>query len=173
MRERTKKVGSFSRREKYPFSTLILRLLNFEVSEENNECFEWQGRKNVGGYGQILYFGRNVLAHRVLMEIKIGRKLPPKILVCHKCDNPSCVNLDHLFLGTHKDNALDMAAKGRGNQQKKTHCRLGHEYTKENTYVLHASSGTERRCKKCLARKAREKRARKKALLVAKKGGAV
>jgi hypothetical protein len=163
-------VGQFSRREMFPFTTLLVRLLNFQMSE-NNDCYEWQGNFNASGYGQMKYFGKNVLAHRVLMEIFLGRRLPKNILVCHHCDNPACINLEHLFLGTHKDNALDMVAKGRGNSQKKTHCPLGHEYTKENTYILNASSGKERRCKTCLARKEREKRAKKKALLAAKEGG--
>jgi len=84
----------------------------------NGECFEYQGSRNVDGYGRVKIGGRNgkfVLAHRFIYEKMIG-VIPDKILVCHTCDNPPCVNPDHLFLGTHQDNMNDMKKKGRAHR---------------------------------------------------------
>lgn len=54
-----------------------------------------------------------VLAHRFSLSLKIGRPLKSNELACHKCDNPSCVNPNHLFIGTHTDNMKDRSEKGR------------------------------------------------------------
>ncbi len=65
-------------------------------------------------YGCVNFRGKSTLAHRVSWIIHNG-EIPDGMLVCHKCDNPGCVNPNHLFLGTHRDNALDMHNKGRAN----------------------------------------------------------
>ena len=85
-------------------------------------CLIYQGYKNKDGYGMIWYIDENgkrtsSVAPRMLYKLKLG--IPDlNLQVCHKCDNPSCVNIEHLFLGTAKDNVNDMLHKGRGNHAK-------------------------------------------------------
>lgn len=73
-------------------------------------CWNWGGVKHPRGYGIFTFQGRTVRAHRFVMRDQIKST----DLVCHKCDNPSCVRPDHLFVGTHKVNTDDMMSKGRG-----------------------------------------------------------
>ena len=75
-------------------------------------CLEYQGVRNSDGYGQIKVDGKMLLAHRVAYELAHG-PIPSGLCVCHRCDNPSCCNPDHLFLGTHNENVKDMIDKGR------------------------------------------------------------
>lgn len=64
------------------------------------------------GYGQIMQFGKMLAAHRVSFELHYG-PIPLGMFICHSCDNPSCVNPEHLFIGTNKDNQQDAISKGR------------------------------------------------------------
>jgi hypothetical protein len=75
------------------------------------ECWPWQAATNNEGYGKIWYDGKLRLATHVSWMLRYGQ-LPSKHL-CHTCDNPPCVNPDHLFEGTFQDNYNDMVAKGR------------------------------------------------------------
>ena len=78
------------------------------------ECWLWQANKNNMGYGMIqsLEYGRKILAHRASFIIKNG-PIKDDICVLHRCDTPSCVNPNHLFLGTKLENNKDRDAKGR------------------------------------------------------------
>ncbi len=79
-------------------------------------CILWSGAKNKAGYGRIGlggYAGKGVPATRVSYEEFIG-PVAPGLYVLHHCDNPSCINPFHLFLGTQADNMADMRSKGRG-----------------------------------------------------------
>jgi hypothetical protein len=75
-------------------------------------CWEWTGSRNKYGYGVIGINWKTKLTHRVAYELKNG-PIPEGLFVCHHCDNPCCVRPDHLFLGSQKDNMIDMVKKGR------------------------------------------------------------
>ena len=79
---------------------------------KTSNCWLWTGYINEKGYGRLRYGGKLVYAHR-LSYLLHNQQLPSDLCVLHKCDNPPCVNPDHLFLGTKKQNNEDMASKGR------------------------------------------------------------
>lgn len=85
--------------------------------DKSGECWEWMASKGAQGYGIFYAFlpgssrQRHYRAHRVAFMIENGYY--PKLMVCHHCDNPSCVRPDHLFAGTSLDNNQDKIAKGR------------------------------------------------------------
>jgi len=94
--------------------------LRFESKYKQNKetsCWEWVCYLNCDGYGrfstQVLGKWKGMLAHRASYAL-YKTFIPEGLLVLHRCDNPSCVNPDHLFLGTNQDNTDDMIAKGRG-----------------------------------------------------------
>lgn len=121
-------------------------------------CWEWIGAPGSGGYGQRRFEGKPTGAHRVSWIMENG-PIPNGLWVLHKCDNPPCVRPDHLFLGTHVDNMVDMTAKGRHAELRVTHCPAGHEYDDANTYIRPQGK---RRCQACHRI---EQRARKRAAL--------
>jgi hypothetical protein len=86
----------------------------WEKVDKAGECWEWTAARNPLGYGLIGISAarRCGLAHRVSWELNFG-PIPAGLLVCHRCDNPSCVRPAHLFLGTHRDNHMDKINKGR------------------------------------------------------------
>src|SRR5690349_6165276 len=80
-----------------------------------NGCWVWIGYRHNGTHGRrgiISIKGKDIYVHRFSWEIHNG-EIPKDMCVCHRCDNPICVNPDHLFLGTHQDNVRDMVQKGR------------------------------------------------------------
>jgi hypothetical protein len=86
--------------------------LHYTVNEETG-CWEWNRARNPAGYGHKGINGKVVNAHRYVYEMYNGKLAEGKV-VCHKCDQPPCVNPDHLFEGTTKDNNNDARRKGRG-----------------------------------------------------------
>ena len=81
--------------------------------EKGPGCWLWRGARATNGYGQVRVDYRLWLAHRYVLLLE-GRPAPDGLMVCHSCDTPLCVRPEHLFLGTAKDNAVDMSLKGRG-----------------------------------------------------------
>lgn len=88
-----------------------------KTKQADSGCIEWIGSVKPDGYGNAWHNGSNIPAHRLSWILHHGQ-IPHGMFVCHKCDNPRCVNVDHLFVGTHTDNMRDMFAKGRSRWQK-------------------------------------------------------
>jgi len=76
------------------------------------ECWNWKGETEKGGYGKFPNPGKEKRAHRFSYQLHYGR-VPPGLFVCHRCDNPTCVNPNHLYAGTAFDNARDASVRGR------------------------------------------------------------
>lgn len=86
-----------------------------------DECWEWTGGKNSTSnplqfYGTVWMRGRKWKTHRVAYALS-RNGIPGNVLVCHHCDNPPCCNPFHLFVGTHKDNAMDCVKKKRNTRE--------------------------------------------------------
>lgn len=96
----------------------IARFWNKVKTGNKDVCWEWMAARNEKGYGIINIRYKTVIATRVVWTIVNG-EIPDGIFVLHKCDNPPCCNPEHLFLGTIRDNAIDMASKGRSRKGKK------------------------------------------------------
>lgn len=101
-----------SHNTRMPRGTAHGRFWKSVIKGTKNECWEWQGTRHVQGYGTIGVRGKTLKAHRFSWELHNG-EIPDDMEVCHKCDNPPCVNPFHLFLGSHQDNIDDMVAKRR------------------------------------------------------------
>ena len=82
-------------------------------ADGDSECWRWKAGKNGHGYGVFKIRGRHLGAHRIAYQERRG-EIPEGMLICHHCDNRSCCNPAHLFVGTPDDNAKDRDSKGRG-----------------------------------------------------------
>lgn len=85
---------------------------NLKVLKVSCGCWLWMGHSRKGTYGDLKIDGKYKQAHRVSLELYKNKTIPTGNIVCHKCNIPSCVNPDHLYIGTHKDNAFDRRAAG-------------------------------------------------------------
>jgi len=119
--------------------------------EPMSGCWLWVGATDSCGYGRIrIATHKTQAAHRYSYQLHVGN-IESELYVCHKCDNPTCVNTEHLFVGTQKDNMLDCVIKGRHRSQEVTHCPRGHAYEGDNLVITHTERGNHRQrmCKIC------------------------
>lgn len=127
---------------------LLDRLLANASISGAGECWEWNGATLNSGYGCIRENRKTLLAHRVSYELHIGA-IPPRVDICHRCDNRLCINPAHLFIGTRSDNMRDALSKKRMPWQHRTQCKHGHPVAPYE------------RCKVCAADRVKKHRAAK------------
>lgn len=113
------------------------------------ECWPWNGPLDSHGYGLFCWENGQRHASRYALEERLGRQLG-SLFALHTCDNPRCVNPNHLFPGTQLDNLRDMARKGRTAEQRKTACVKGHPFDEVNTRIVTKKDGRRNRaCRTC------------------------
>ena len=95
-----------------PDAEMLEWLFEQTISDPSTGCAVWIGGCNRDGYGHTSHNGKHFRANRLVWVLTNG-ELEPGQCVLHRCDNPPCIRLEHLFLGTHNDNMADRAAKGR------------------------------------------------------------
>jgi len=86
------------------------------VPPDSSQCWTWTGARGHKGHGAFAPDGsipRMMNAHRWIYQHVNGVDLPSDVFVCHRCDNPPCVNPDHLYAGSHQDNMRDMRVRAR------------------------------------------------------------
>jgi hypothetical protein len=126
--------------------TSIERFWSRTTAAHNGKgCITWTGFRRPDGYGEFSVDGEVVRAHRWICE-QVNGAVAAGLVVMHSCDEPSCVNPEHLSPGTTGENTADSIDKGRQRWQKQTHCKNGHELDGDNLYV---DPSGRRNCRTC------------------------
>ena len=117
------------------------------------DCWIWTGAPTSKGYGAFKYYqDRSAIGAHVSSHLFHIGEVPKGKIVRHHCDNPPCVNPEHLLLGTNSDNMKDMFARDRHSwvNRERTHCRRGHEFLVVGVKVGTKANGKSfRTCKEC------------------------
>jgi hypothetical protein len=119
-----------------PIYSTAERLAAYLV-EMPSGCIEWTRYTDHAGYGKLSVNSAPVATHRLAWELANG-PIPKGLGVLHRCDNPPCCNVAHLFLGTQVENIADMRAKDRdrtNGYELRSHCSHGHSFDESNTYL--------------------------------------
>jgi hypothetical protein len=126
------------------------------VPADLGDCLVWDGYRDNKGYGRINIGQRMKSVHRTVWVLRYGEIPPETPCVLHRCDNPPCCNVGHLFLGTVADNNADMIAKGRNRRGPRYRNAIGsfypcgHPRTDENTRIsMNGAGRTSRGCRIC------------------------
>lgn len=90
----------------------VVERIHRQSTPQPTNCRTWDGKLNEHGYGMVKVGGKQQRAHRVLFHA-LNPNTDESLVIRHKCDNPACVNPDHLEAGTVRDNMLDMVSRGR------------------------------------------------------------
>jgi len=123
----------------------------FDKINKTDTCWLWNSYVDKDGYGKFRFNKKDHRAHRFSYILYKGI-IPKDLCICHFCDQPACVNPNHLWVGTKKENNQDRALKNRSNNQNKskTSCPQGHKYDEQNTLTRTKKNGRlERRCRVC------------------------
>lgn len=120
---------------------------------DKDSCWPWPGSLTSSGYGKVSWYGMEYLVHRIAYQALVG-DVPDGLELDHLCRVRSCFNPSHLEAVTHRENVLRGVSFAAVHSQL-THCRQGHEFTPENTYVTTQGA---RRCRTCKAAHQRSRR---------------
>lgn len=118
----------------------LLERIKSRVNEADGGCWEWQGGLTKAGYGQISVQNKKLYVHRVVYALLVG-ELVEGLTIDHLCSNRRCCNPDHLELVTQGENTR------RALSYPVTHCKWGHEFNEENTYLIPSGGRMCRRCR--------------------------
>jgi len=131
---------------RYPTDTLAERLERYSTPEPNTGCILWMNSGTVDGYGQVWWDGKLQRAHRASYELVNG-PIPAGMQLDHRCRVRCCINPHHLEIVTSKENTLRGTSASARNATK-THCKHGHAFNPDNTWVEKAASA-KRHCLAC------------------------